>query len=392
MNKNILKTGLQNFITKNLNTDIVSVLLKKSIFENVSQKELAEQIVSKKKSKKKLPSWFNTAEIYYPKKIHIEQSSSETTAKYKADIIDGKLLLDLTGGFGVDSYFLSKKIDLVHHCETNENLSEIVGHNYEKMGVKNIKIINGDGIIFLEKSSLNFDWVYIDPSRRHDVKGKVFLLSDCVPNVLKHLPLFFNKANAVLLKTSPLLDISSGINELKFVKEIHIVSVANEVKELLWVLKKEYTGQILIKTINFKKEQQQKFNFVLSEGKEAVSEYSKPLFYLYEPNAAILKSGAFKIIGNRYSLKKIQENSHFYTSKTLIDFPGRRFKIENVIPYQKKALNELGIKKANITTRNFLDSVVEIRKKFKLKDGGNTYLFFTKNFENKYIVIISSKV
>ena len=392
MTKNILKTGLQNFITKNLDADIMSVLLKKPIFEGVSQKELTQQIESKKKCKKKLPTWFNTPEIYYPKKIHIEQSSSEITAQYKVEIIHGKSLIDLTGGFGVDSYFFSQKITSVLHCETDENLSKIAAHNYKKMGTKNIKTISGDGLDILEKSNLNFDWVYIDPSRRHDAKGKVFLLSDCVPNVIKCLPLLFNKSNAILIKTSPLLDLTSGSNQLKFVKEIHIVAIYNEVKELLWVLKKEFVGDVLIKTINHKKLHQEKFNFKFSEEKAVVSEYSKPLSYLYEPNAAILKSGAFKIIGNKLSLKKLQENSHLYTSDALINFPGRRFKIEDIIPYQKKTLKKLGIKKANITTRNFSDSVIEIRKKFKIRSGGDIYLFFTKNIENKHIVIISSKV
>ena len=392
MNKNILKTGLQSFITKNLNTDIVSVLLKKPIFEGVSQKELAQQIESKKKCQKKLTTWFNCPEIYYPKKIHIEQTSSEITAQYKAEIIDGKSLIDLTGGFGVDSYFFSQKIASVLHYETDEILSKIAAHNYKKMGIKNIKTINGDGLIFLEKTKQNFDWIYVDPSRRHDVKGKVFLLSDCLPNIPENLPLLFDKSNTILIKTSPLLDLSSGINELKFVKKIHIVALDNEVKELLWILKKEYTGEILIQTVNHKNSYQEKFDFKFSEEKESISEYSKPLSYLYEPNAAILKSGAFKMIGNRLSLKKLHENSHLYTSETLIEFPGRRFIIQEVIPYQKKAFKNLNIKKANITTRNFTTTVLEIREKFKIQSGGDTYLFFTKDIDNKHIVIISLKV
>lgn len=392
MNKNILKTGIQDFINKNLNTDIMSVLLKKSIFEGVSQKELAQQLESKKKCQKKLPTWFNTPEIYYPKKIHIEQTSSEITAQYKAKIIDGKSLLDLTGGFGVDSYFFSQKIASVFHCETDGNLSEIVAHNYNKIGVKNIKTINGDGLVFLEKTKQNFDWIYADPSRRDAIKGRVFLLSDCLPNIPKYLPLLFDKSNTILIKTSPLLDLSSGINELKFVKEIHIVALDNEVKELLWILKKEYIGEILIQTVNHKKKHQEKFDFKLSEEKVALSEYSKPLSYLYEPNAAILKSGAFKTTGTRLTLKKLHKSSHLYTSEELIDFPGRRFKIEKVIPYQKKAFNRLGIKKANITTRNFTHSVLEIREKFKIQSGGEKYLFFTKDNNEKYTIIHSSKI
>jgi len=392
LNKNILKTDIQYFINKNLNTDIMSVLLKKPIFENVSQKELAQQIESKKKCQKKLPTWFNTPEIYYPKKIHIEQTSSEITAQYKAEIIDGKSLIDLTGGFGIDSYFFSLKTASVFHCETNENLTGIAAHNYKKMSVKNIKTIAGDGLVFLKKTKQNFDWIYVDPSRRNDVKGKVFLLSDCLPNIPEYLPLLFEKSDNVLIKTSPFLDVSSGINELKFVKEIHVVAIGNEVKELLWILKKGYTDKILIKTVNHKKSHQEKFDFKLSEEKEAVSEYSKPLSYLYEPNAAILKSGAFKITGNRLSLKKLHENSHVYTSEELVDFPGRRFKIEGVHPYHRKEFKKLNIKKANITTRNFIESVSQIRQKLKIQSGGDIYLFFTKDNTEKYTIIHCSKI
>lgn len=392
MNKKILNTGAQDFISKNLNTDIMSVLLKKQIFEGVSQKELAEQIESKKKCQKKLPTWFNTPDIYYPKKIHIEQTSSEITAKYKAEITVQNSLIDLTGGLGVDSYFFSKKTAFVCHCETNTILSKIASYNFEKIGVKNIKTINDDGLIFLEKTPQIFDCIYVDPSRRNDAKGKVFLLSDCIPNIPKHLSLLLKKSNIILIKTSPLLDLSSGINELKFVKEIHIVAVENEVKELVWVLQKEHEGDIKIKTVNLKKEHREKFDYLLSEEKKAISKYSKPLTYLYEPNAAILKSGAFKMIGNRLSLQKLNENSHLYTAEEIIDFPGRRFKIKTVIPYQKKALKKLAVKKANITIRNFPDSVSEIRKKFKIQSGGDSYLFFTKDAEGKHIVISCSKI
>lgn len=391
MNKNILKTGVQSFITKNLNTDTMSVLLKKPIFEGVSQKELVQQLESKKKCQKKLPTWFNTLEIYYPKKIHIEQTSSEVTAQYKAKIIAGKSLIDLTGGFGIDSYFFSQKIASVFHCEIDENLSEIAAHNYKKIGAKNIEIINEDGLAFLEKTTHDFDCVYVDPSRRHDVKGKVFLLSDCLPNIPENLSFIFEKSNHILIKTSPLLDLTSTINELKFVKEIHIVAIANEVKEVLWVLEKEYLGEVCIKTINHKKTHQEKFDFELSKEKTAISTYSKPLYYLYEPNAAILKSGAFKTIGEKLGLKKLHKNSHLYTSEELIDFPGRRFKIEAIIPYQKKALQKRNITKANITTRNFYESVSVIRKKTKIKEGGELYLFFTKDDNDKYIVIKCSK-
>ena len=292
----------------------------------------------------------------------------------------------------MDDYFFSQKFSEIYHCELDENLSKIADYNYEILGVKNIKCIAENGLDFLHKTKHIFDWIYIDPSRRNDSKEKVFFLSDCLPNVPENLDLLFYKSCNILIKTSPLLDFTIGINELKFVKEIHVVAVQNDVKELLWILEKGYLGNCNIKTINSTKTETEVFNFSLSEEKEMISELSEPLSYLYEPNSAILKSGAFKIVGNKFKLKKLHEHSHLYTAKELIDFPGRSFKIEQVLPYQKKEIQKLGLTKANITTRNFPDSVANIRKKHKIKDGGDSYLFFTKNAEDKYVVLICSKV
>lgn len=391
MNNLLLNTGIQEYIKNNLSTDIVSVLLKKSDFEGVSPKELAQQIESKQKCKNKLPTWHSTPQIYYPKKLNIEQTSSEITAQYKSRLVAGKSLLDITGGFGVDSYFFAQKTGSIYHCEIDKNLSEIAAHNFKILDVKNITVIAQNGIDFLIDSTLKFDWIFIDPSRRNEAKGKVFFLADCLPNVPEHLELIFSKTKNVLIKTSPLLDFSIGIKELQFVKEIHVVAVNNEVKELLWVLDKNYSGEIIIKTINLKKSEDELFDFILSKEKEAVSDYGQPSKYLYEPNAAILKSGAFKTIGNQFQLKKLHEHTHLYTSDKLFNFPGRSFKINQVIPFQKKAIQKLGIPKANITTRNFPEPVAVIRKRFKIKDGGEDYLFFTKDSLGGKIIVLCSK-
>lgn len=391
MNKNILNTGSQNFISKNLNTDIVSVLLKKGTLEGVSSKELAEQIESKKKCKNKLPIWYATPLIYYPNKLNIEQTSSEITAQYKAQLVNGKTLIDVTGGFGIDSYYFAQKVKRIYHCEINENLSKIAAHNFKILGVKNIKNSTQNGITFLAKFKDKIDWVFIDPSRRNNVKGKVFQLADCLPNVPDNLDLILKKSNNILIKTSPLLDFSIGIKELQFVKEIHVVAVHNDVKELLWILEKSYAGEIKIKTVNLKKEGEEFFEFVRSNEKKIEPKLGLPESYLYEPNSSILKAGGFKSIGHYFGLKKLQEHSHLYTSKSYVNFPGRCFKIESIHPYNKKELQKLGILKANITTRNFPETVASIRKKLKIKDGGDIYLFFTKNRNNKNILIVCSK-
>ena len=391
MNLAILQPEVQQYITDYLKTDITKLILKGSPFEGVLAQELANQIIAKQKSEHKLPTWFQEDNIYYPAKISIEQTSSEITAKYKSEILSGHSIIDITGGFGVDCFYFSKHFKEITHCEINEALSTIVKHNYQQLKVKNITTFSGDGIELLKKTKDKFDCIYIDPSRRNDQKGKVFLLKDCLPNVPENLDFMFSKSNQILIKNSPILDITSAINELKFVKEIHIIAVNNEVKELLFLLEKDFEESIQIKTINIGKKDFQSFEFIYQEN--VSSEYSKPLSYLYEPNAVILKSGGFHQISHQLNVSKLHQHSHLYTSKELINFPGRVFKIEKVIPYNKKKIkNYLAENKANITIRNFPKSVAQIRKETKIKDGGSTFLFFTTLTNNELVVLICYKL
>ncbi len=391
MNKSILNTEIQEFISEHLNVDVASILLKGTSFQNLETKDLIEQIEAKKRSQKKLPTWFKTENIYYPNKLNVEQTSSEITAEYKSKLMDGHSIIDLTGGFGVDCFYFSKRFEVVVHYEINEELSNIVSHNYGQLKVDNIKTIDGDGIDYLKSTKNHFDWIYIDPSRRHDTKGKVFFLKDCLPNVPEHIDTLFESSKNIMIKTSPLLDFSVGIGELKYVKNIHVVAVNNEVKELLWILEKGYNGPISIETANLKKENSEHFSFIFEDEKQAVSEYSEPLSYLYEPNSAILKSGGFHSTADQLGVFKLHLHSHLYTSEQCVDFPGRVFKIEKILPYNKKELKKLGIEKANITTRNFPETVQQIRKKFKIKDGGSDYLFFTTNATGQKIILVTSK-
>lgn len=392
MNKRILNIEIQEFIDLNLNSDISSLLLKGTNFFDVKTSEIIVQIEAKKRAKSKLPLWFNTKNIYFPNKLNIEQTSSEVTAKYKSSLIKGHSIIDLTGGFGVDCFYFSKQFNIVKHCEINQKLSYIVNHNFKQFDVSNIETISTDGIAYLKNNSEYFDWIYIDPSRRHDSKGKVFLLNDCLPNVPAHLELLFKRSNNILIKTSPLLDISVGINELNHVKSIHVIAVNNEVKELLWVLKKGYNNEIYMKTVNLKPKTNHYFEFNFNNEKLQNASYNKPLQYLYEPNAAILKAGGFNQVAHQLSVFKLHKHSHLYTSETLLTFPGRVFKIQNVIIYSKQALKKLHITKANITTRNFPETVAQLRKKTKIKDGGNLYIFFTTDVNEAKIIIITEKV
>ena len=390
MNLTILHKEVQQFINYNLKSNVTKLILKGSPFDNISIQELANQIVAKQKSEQKLSSWFTCKNIYYPPKISIEQTSSEITANYKSKLVKGNSIIDITGGFGVDCFYFSKYFKEVTHCEINEDLSTIVKHNYQQLKTKNISTFAGDGLEYIRESKENFDCIYIDPSRRNDIKGKVFLLDDCLPNVPENIDFLFSKTNQILIKNSPILDITNTINELKFVKEIHIVAAQNEVKELLFLLEKDYIGSIKVKTINIGKNHIQSFSFDYRE--EVTSVYSEPLTYLYEPNAAILKSGGFHQVSKQLNVFKLHQHSHLYTSDDLIDFPGRIFKIENVISYNKKKLkNLLQDNKANITIRNFPKTVNQIRKETKIKDGGDSYLFFTTLKSESFIVIFCKK-
>jgi len=391
LNTAILNTNVQQFITENLKTDITKLILKGSPFSDVSIQELASQIVAKQKAEHKLASWFRTQQIYYPSKINIEQTSSEHTANYKSNLVNGASIIDITGGFGIDCFYFSKRFEAVTHCEINAELSTIVAHNFKQLKINNITTFSGDAFDFLRSTKEKFDCIYIDPSRRDAVKGKVFLLQDCIPNVPENIDFLFSKTNQILIKTSPILDITSAINELKFVKEVHVIAIHNEVKELLFLLDKEHSKSIEIKTVNIGKEETKTFHFTYKE--DLYSEYSEPLSYLYEPNSAILKSGGFHQITNQLNVSKLQQHSHLYTADILLDFPGRTFKIEQVLSYDKKKLKKLlPENKANITIRNFPKTVAQIRKETKIKEGGTIFIFFTTNFKNELTVVICRKI
>lgn len=388
MNKELLNIDIQDYIFIN-NIETSNLIFSKCPFDNVDTKELVQQIESRKKIEKKLPLWFSTKQIFYPKKLNLEQTSSYKTAQYKASILKGETIADLTGGFGIDSYYFSEKFKQVDHFEHNPDLSEIAAHNFNILKKTNISCTSGDSLSLIDKKK--YDVIYLDPSRRHESKGKVFFLNDCEPNVPKNFEYLLERCNTLLIKTSPMLDITVGLKELSKVVEIHIVAVNNEVKELLWVINSLNTSKINVKTVNIKSDHTENFDFTLNEQTE-FNNTSLPLAYLYEPNAAIMKSGAFHLLKSKYAVNKLQQHTHLYTSDTLIEFPGRRFKINEVVPYSKKEIKKaLTFSKANISIRNFPESVELLRKKWKIKSGGDVYLFFTTTNDQKKVMLICSK-
>jgi hypothetical protein len=387
----LLQPEIQLFISNHIDSDLSQLALQKNPFQNVDFKLILNQISARQKAKTKLPSWFNTQNILYPQKISVEQTSSEITAKYKSKLILGDSLIDMTGGFGVDDYYFAQQIKQVIHCELDSDLSQVVKHNFEQLQVKNVNCISGDSQTIIAQLNQKFDWMYIDPSRRNESKGKVFMLKDCLPNVPDLLDFYFEFTNNIIIKTAPILDIAAGLSELKHVLSIHVVAVENEVKELIWILEKNLLKPLEIVTANILKEKTETFTFEYEA--EKVAHYSLPKKYLFEPNAAIMKSGGFNEICAVFPVEKLHQHSHLYTSNELVAFPGRVFEVEHQISYTKNEMKAfLENKKANITTRNFPDSVATIRKKWKIKEGGTTYCFFTTNMNEQKIVLLCNKI
>jgi hypothetical protein len=383
MNKNLLQKEVQAYINSNLNADVSKIALAKSPFAEVSSAELANQIVAKKKAEKKLPTWFKQENIVFPTTLSIEQTSSEDTAAYKQRLVKGNSLIDITSGFGVDSFYFSHKVEEVYSCEINSDLSEISAHNANILAANNIQCLAIDGLEYLETSGKSFGTIYVDPARRN-TSGKVFKLADCTPNVVQYLDLLLSKTERIIIKTSPLLDLQAGLTELKQVSEIHIVSVKNECKELLWVVDKGFVGEakIVCATIS---DDLKEINLPLID--ERTTNYvDTPLThgYLYEPDAALMKSGAFNAIANQFNLQKLDRQSHLYFSMDLqTSFIGRIFEI-----VESSSLNELKKEKnlqGNVIVRNFPERAENLVKKLKIKPNKETFYVFTE-VQQKYLV------
>ncbi|WP_158963067.1 class I SAM-dependent methyltransferase [Myroides fluvii] len=387
----LLQPEVQAYIKAHGQDNIADLAFKKNPFPAIPLADILTQIESKQKSKHKLSKWYNTDAIVFPSKLSIEQTSSEECAAYKASLVEGDTLIDLTGGFGIDCYYFAQRIKAVTHCEIQPELSAIVQHNNRQLQQDNVTCIAGDSLVYLANSKQQFDYIYLDPARRNQQKEKVFFLSDCTPNIVEHLDLLLAHTSTVLMKTSPLLDLQAGLSELKFVREIHIVALQNEVKELLWVIDKDYVGSIQLIAVNLTKTQQQLTSIPWSDESEAT--FSEPQTYLYEPHSALLKTGKFNAISAYFKVNKLHQHSQLYTSEELVDFSGRRFKIKHHLPYNKATAKEyLQQQKANVTVRNFPIKVDELRKKWKIKDGGDVYIFFTTTLSNQKVFLIAEPV
>ncbi|PRD56174.1 THUMP-like domain-containing protein [Sphingobacterium gobiense] len=393
MNNTVLSSEVQDFIRQHALEDASSIALKKSPFTQVSSSELAQQIHGLQKVSKKIPDWTEQNKaLYFPEKLNLEQCSSAGTGKFKASLLSpDSTVLDLTGGFGVDSYYFAQQAKRVTHSEINPELSQIVAYNLNALGIDNVQCHAGDGIAFLASSNKRYDYIYIDPSRR--VKNqKVFRLEDCEPNILAYQELFFQHSNKVITKLAPLLDISGALNALPHVKDIYVVSIENDCKELLFVQEKSFQGVPSIHAVRLASDEPQIFSFNYTQEKESEPIFGEPLGFLYDPDVAITKAGAFKSVATTFGLQKLHQHSHLYTSDELLaELPGRIFQIQQVIPFSVFKKN-VDITKANIVAKNFPLKVEEIRKKFKIKDGGEEYLYFTTLFDDRLVVVYGRRV
>ncbi|WP_321478781.1 SAM-dependent methyltransferase [uncultured Bacteroides sp.] len=382
------------FINTHRYEDVRELALRATKFPGVDMSTAITQIAGRQIATLKIPSWSKVQELRYPNHLPLEQCSSEATARYKASLVEGKSLVDLTGGFGIDCAFLSSRFEKIIYVEQQESLCKLAIYNYHLLHLDHIQVKHADAISFLEEMEA-VDCIFIDPARRNEHGGKTIAIEDCTPDVSELQYLLLNKARRILIKLSPMLDITKVMHAMPHTSEIHIVSVNNECKELLLLVGKELIKDPLIQCVNLQNENKQIFSFKHSQEQESNCVYEEDLGeYLYEPNASIMKAGAFKYLASVYKVNKLHPNSHLYTSNILVrDFPGRVFRVADLCSFNKKEFRKrfTEIKKANISVRNFPASVAEIRKRLNLLDGGETYFFATTLNSGKKVLINCTK-
>lgn len=391
----IFDSEVRDFISTHLQDSVSNLALKSHRNSSIPMAFLLDQIKARQKAISKIPFFAQNPFVVFPSGVPIEQCSSESTALYKANLASGSTFLDLTGGLGIDVWAFSGKFEKLFHLEQNEEIHLCAQHNFKQLELASkIETVYTDSISWLKNTTLTFDCIYYDPARRAEGNKKVFLFQDCSPNALEIQELLFSKTNLVITKVSPLVDVRYVLDTLPFVKEIHIISVKNDCKELLIVQEKNFTGETHIHCVNLETSQSD-FSFFYSEEENSCSNYDDTLTgYLYEPNTSVLKAGAFNTISEEFQLNKVAPNSHLYFSEQILNsFPGRSFKIQGVCGYQlKELITILPSLQASVSTRNFISKPDEIKKKFKLKESDHTQLFATRNLKNKPLLIISTKI
>lgn len=375
---------------------VEELALQRKRYAHLSDEEwrwMLQQVEGRQRTRDKLPTMSEIDEWWYPVRLSCEQCSSEETARYKAELLKQEAkgrLVDLTGGYGVDTYFMSEHFAEVHYVEQNAELCRIAKHNFA-LTRPEIQVHNTRAEEFLKGLSDTVEVIYIDPARRDKNGSKVFRIEDCEPNVVELLPTLLQKANRVIVKLSPMLDITAALRSLHVPLDVHIVAVCNEVKEVLLVTKNEDTVS-RIHAINLRSSDEE-FCYTQAEEKDAQcplcdskeSDSWQGEMYIYEPNAAILKAGAYKLVGARYGLTKLGVNTHLYLSKDYVDsFPGRVWRLTGELGKEKTKLN------ASVMTRNYPISANQLRKKLKIKEGDKLTVIGAR-LGNKPVVLLAEK-
>ena len=382
------------FIREHLTDDLTRLLLSASKYPDLDVPFLADQIASRCQIKDKLPSWYANPQLIFPARIAAEQCSSEQTASYKQRLVEPSwTMCDLTGGLGIDSYYFSCRVKQLTYIERFSDYCEAARHNFSVLGAANIIVVNADATEYLSQLP-EVDAFYIDPARRGERNKRVFALQDCEPDLPALLPSLLSRAPRVIAKLSPMADIRLTLDLLPGTTAVHVLSVKNECKELLFVTERNAgsnTG-VFIHCINRAADgSESSFCFTLGEEQAApLLTAEKVDGWLYEPNASILKAGAFKQVAVRMQVKKLHVSSHLYTSDVyMADFPGRIFRVEEVLPFSGKLCKGLSktIPQANITVRNFPLTVDELRKRTKIAEGGELYLFATTLSDGERVLI-----
>lgn len=368
------------FVQDHLEEDPAGLLFKYQGKVAFDLKMAVQQIVARQKAAKKLPSWSKNFNLLFPASISVEQSSSEQTASLKTKGLSGNCFIDLTGGFGVDFYYLSQGFEKGIYCEKQPELFEIATHNLATLDPDKFEFINGDGLDFLRKTEIQFDLIYADPDRRGSGNQKLYKLQDCEPNVVEGWGLMQSKSENILVKVSPMLDLTQAWAELPAIQKITVVSVRNEVKELVLHWEKAKEGMSRMISVVDLESEMPSFDFEPSAEEQAHSQFAEAGTYLIEPLSGILKAGAFNLFGERYGLKKLERNSHLYTSDVFsMGIPGRIFEVSQVISPKKQVIKSLFPSgKVNVICRNYSTGAEELKKKLGLKDGGANYLIGTK--------------
>ena len=400
-----METKLEEFIREHRHDDVRQLALQAARYPDIDMQQALQQIAGWQTARTKLPEWAATDGIIYPPRLSMEQCSSEATAKYKAKVLDPSTstVIDLTGGFGVDFSYMARGFQKAVYVERQPHLCEAARHNFQLLGLENAEVVCGDGVEYLKNLPSPFHppsprTIYLDPARRDENGKKTYAISDCTPDVVALKDLLLEKARRVMIKLSPMLDWHKAVDDLGDVVEVHIVSVDNECKELLLVLAKNPAAPLRVVCANIRHDTETElFEFFPSNDNLSI-----PLFpalrerdFLYEPNASIMKAGCFAEVADRFGVQPTGSNSHLFLSPQFIpDFPGRKFQIEQVTSMNKKELKHVigGLTKANITVRNFPLSVAELRKRLKLADGGDTYIFATTLGEKDHVLLITKQI